>query len=131
MSVASMEEMLRKAARTDLAIPLPGQDGADPFLFEHAERVARNSILILELIGEAGVDHDTMTAAALYYPAAWAVQLEDGVVTRAEILTKPLTDVQLELSATRASTALDGSPATWPSTPSNIAIMLGAITSEL
>lgn len=108
MSVASTEEMLRKAARTDLAIPIQNQDGSDPFLFEHADRVARDCTLIMDLVGhDRGLDHDTLAAAGLYYPAAWAVQYEDGVVSRSEILTRTLTDVQLELSATRAHEALE------------------------
>ncbi len=108
MSVASTEELLLKAARTDLAIPIQHQDGNDPFLYEHAERVARDCTMIMALVDrDPGFDHDALVAAGLYYPAAWAVQYEDGVVNRSEILTKPLTDVQLELSATRASEALE------------------------
>lgn len=110
MSVPPPSEAVVQSARTDLILRRPGQDQGDTFLFEHACRVERYAACIAPWVrrtAPAKIEPEVLSAAALYYCAAWALRYHDGQITRAEILSKPLSDVHLELSASRARESLN------------------------
>jgi hypothetical protein len=105
----NIEAAVRDVARSDLLLRSPRLENGDPILFEHGQRVANNTAQIIRVAQSAdaaAMDMDVLCAASYYYASAWAVQHEEGTVQRNEVLTKPLSDVQLELSSTRAALAL-------------------------
>lgn len=102
------EARLWQKARADLQ---PGGPASfDALLWEHSLRVARASQLIVALPDLAGREVDTraLLAAALYHDAGWALQLAEGAVTRNEVLTRPTSDLQRELAASRLEQSLHG-----------------------
>ncbi len=77
-------------------------DGAtDLSLWEHSERVAQSAELLARLpeIGTDRPDADACTVAALFHDAGWAVQYQQGIVQRWQLLSRPTSDVQRELGA--------------------------------
>jgi hypothetical protein len=98
-----------QSARADLTLRLPGMEHGDTFLFEHACRVERYAAFIATWARRAipaKIDAESLSAAAMYHCAAWALRYHDGHIARWEILSKPLSDVHLELSASLAAERL-------------------------
>ncbi len=94
-------------ARFDLTIETPDR-GPDLFIWERAERVARTAIAVTELVGIATseADQTVVVAAALYQDACWVTQYQEEEITHADILAKPLTTLQRELSGARVRESL-------------------------
>ena len=85
------------------------EDGSeDVLVWEHATRVARSAVAIARLIGlETGeANQECLVSAALYQDRCWILQHEDGTLSVSEMLSKPLSVVQMELAATRARQSL-------------------------
>ncbi|HOW18666.1 MAG TPA: hypothetical protein PLC79_06480 [Phycisphaerae bacterium] len=98
-----------KQAESDLQIPL-GSGKSDPVVWEHAVRVVGLALQMLTLPDLAGqrIDRSALVAAALYHDAAWAFQARKQQIPRAEVLTRPTSDAQRELSATLLEQAASG-----------------------
>ena len=99
---------IRRRARSDLTIRTEG-GVADLFIWEHADRVASTALAITQLVGVATgqTDRTVVVAAALYQDACWVTQFHALEITRAEILAKPLTTLQRELSGAQARESLE------------------------
>ena len=87
-------------ARSDLAITTP-QHCEDPFLWEHAARIARcaREIAKLPSVTELAPDGLALEAAALYHDAAWTVHIRDESAATREVLVRPPAHDHRELSA--------------------------------
>ncbi len=102
-----IKEAVWRQAEADLTIRTP--DGqTDGYIWEHAQRICASAAAIADLLGmqPSGADREVLTAAALYQDAAWVVQFAEGSISRADILAKPLSMVQREISADKATDAL-------------------------
>ncbi len=102
-----VREAVWRQAESDLTIR--AADGRiEGFIWEHAQRVCVSAVAIADLLGmhPSASDREVLVAAALYQDAAWAVQFAEGSSSRADILAKPLTMVQREISADKSSDAL-------------------------
>ncbi|MCZ6651772.1 MAG: hypothetical protein O7D91_01955 [Planctomycetota bacterium] len=102
-----VREAVWRQAESDLTVRTA--DGQiDGFIWEHAQRICVSSAAITDLLGmqPSSADRDVLAAAALYQDAAWAVQFAEGSISRADILAKPLTMVQREISADKSADAL-------------------------
>lgn len=102
-----VREALWLQAESDLTIRTA--DGrTEGFVWEHAQRICVSAVAIADLLGmqPRGADRDVLAAAALYQDAAWVVQFAEGLISRADILAKPLTMVQREISADKSADAL-------------------------
>ncbi len=100
-------EAVWRQAESDLIIRTA--DGRiEGFIWEHAQRICASAVAIADLLGmqPSGADRDVLAAAAMYADAAWAVQFAEGAISRADILAKPLTMVQREISADKSTDAL-------------------------
>lgn len=100
-------EVIRQQAKSDLTIR--ASDGRiDLRVWEHAERVARSASDIVDLIGEiiSAADRETLLAASLYQDVAWAVLHDQGSISIAEILVKPLNAIQREVSISTVEKSL-------------------------
>ncbi len=100
-------EAVSRQAESDLTIrTADGQ--SDGFIWEHAKRVCASAVAIADLLGmqPSGGDREVLAAAALYQDAAWVVQFAEGAISRADVLAKPLTMVQREISADKSADAL-------------------------
>jgi hypothetical protein len=73
----------------------------DLFLWEHTVRVVRVARMLLEVpeIAVQDVDRTALQAAALFHGVGWALQCRDGLASRWEVLTRPTTEAQRDLSA--------------------------------
>lgn len=73
----------------------------DNFLWEHTLRVVRAARMLLEVpeIAAQSVDRTALQAAALFHGVGWALQCRDGLASRWEVLTRPTTEAQRDLSA--------------------------------
>lgn len=100
-------EPLWRQAKADLTIQTE-QNLHDTFVWEHAERVAHLAQGIQALVSPTvgGVDLEVLLSTALYYASGWVVAYQEGVLGRSEILSKPITDLQRELSAVKAAESL-------------------------
>ncbi len=87
-------------ARADLVVATE-QGDQDHFLWEHAARVARYAerIVQIDVVQAASPDVIAVTAAALYHDAGWIARLQDGEVTREEILTRAGSDTHRDRGA--------------------------------
>ncbi|MCH8852458.1 MAG: hypothetical protein IID41_07345 [Planctomycetes bacterium] len=102
-----VREAVWQQAESDLTVRIA--DGRiEGFVWEHAQRICASATGIADLLGmqPSGADRDVLVAAALYQDAAWAVQFAEGSIPRADILAKPLTMVQREISADKSADAL-------------------------
>ena len=102
-----VREAVWQQAESDLTIRTT--DGRiEGFIWEHAQRICVSSAAIAELLGmqPSSADRDVLAAAALYQDAAWVVQFVEGSICRADILAKPLSMVQREISADKSADAL-------------------------
>jgi hypothetical protein len=102
-----VREAVREQAQADLTIRTA--DGrVDGLVWEHAQRICTSAEAIADLLGvQSGAgDRDVLIAATLYQDVAWVVQFGDGSISRADILAKPLTTMQREVSADKATNAL-------------------------
>lgn len=100
-------ESIWRQAKIDLTISTEsGQP--DTQLLEHGERVAASADCIAELVGDpaGAVDRVALATAALYCASGWAVQYAEKAIARHEILAKPMSELQRELSAAKAEEAL-------------------------
>jgi hypothetical protein len=98
-----------RQAGADLAIST--EDGeVDPYLFEHAVRVATSASMIraLEVVHPNDPDEVAVLAAALYHDSGWAVRFANGEAPREEILVRPPTDSHRELGASLMERNLAG-----------------------
>ncbi len=102
-----VREAVWQQAESDLTIRT-AEGGIEGFIWEHAQRICASASAIADLLGmqPSGADRDVLAAAALYQDAAWAVQFAEGSISRADILAKPLTMVQREISADKSADAL-------------------------
>ena len=102
-----VREAVWQQAESDLTIRT-ADGGIEGFVWEHAQRICASATAIADLLGmqPSGADRDVLVAAALYQDAAWAVQLAEGSIPRTDILAKPLTMVQREISADKSADAL-------------------------
>lgn len=79
------------------------RDGAvaDPWLWEHSERVLRLARLLSKApeAAEDPPDETVVALAALFHDAGWAVQVREGQITRWQILSRPTNELQRELGA--------------------------------
>lgn len=100
-------EAVRRRAHTALTIRIDDHR-QDVFLLERAERLARSALGVLELIGQSaeGVDPVTLEIAALFYETGWVEQITQDAAQRHEVLTRPMSDLQVELSAACADESL-------------------------
>ena len=87
-------------AKADLVVATE-QGDQDHFLWEHAARVARYAERIVQVdeVQAASPDVIAVTAAALYHDAGWIARLQDGEVTRAEILIRAGSETHRERGA--------------------------------
>jgi hypothetical protein len=87
-------------ARSDLMIPTRRGD-FDPFLWEHAGRVAQSAMKIARLaaVRSHGPDEAAILAAALYHDAGWIARLRSREIDRMEVLTRPAPPSHREQSA--------------------------------
>ncbi len=102
-----VREAVWRQAESDLTIRTA--DGRiEGFIWEHAQRVCASAAAIADLLGiELSIaDREVLAAAALYQDSAWVVQFAAGSISRADILAKPLTMVQREISADKSADAL-------------------------
>jgi hypothetical protein len=101
-----MDELERKA-RAELMINL-GNRKQDPFLWEHSQRVAYSALRILKLIEQSAseTEQQILQVASWYHDTGWITQFKEGLLQRSEILARPMTDLQRELSAARAEEVL-------------------------
>ncbi len=100
-------EAVWQQAESDLTIR--AADGRiEGFVWEHAQRICASAVAIADLLGmqPAGADREVLEAAALYQDSAWVMLLADGSLSRADVLARPLTMVQREISADKATDAL-------------------------
>jgi HD superfamily phosphodiesterase len=90
-----------KQAESDLLIAL-GAGKSDLVVWEHSIRVVGVSLQMLALPDLAGqrIDRNALVAAGLYHDAGWSFQARKQQIPCAEVLTRPTTDAQRELSAT-------------------------------
>ncbi len=102
-----VREAVWRQAESDLTIRT-ANGRVDGFVWEHSQRICVSAVAIADLLGiqPSGADRDVLAAAALYQDAAWVVQLAEGSISRADILAKPLTMVQREISADKSADAL-------------------------
>ena len=102
-----VREAVWQQAESDLTIRT-ADGGIEGFVWEHAQRICASATAIADLLGmqPSGADRDVLVAAALYQDAAWVVQFAEGSILRADILAKPLTMVQREISADKSADAL-------------------------
>ncbi len=102
-----VREAVWRQAESDLTIRTA--DGRiEGFIWEHAQRICASAAAIAELLGMqlSSADQEVLAAAALYQDAAWAVQFAEGSISRADILAKPLSMIQREISTDKAADAL-------------------------
>jgi hypothetical protein len=106
--MADHDQLLRRA-RSELTLG-GGQDPVDWFVWDHALRVKVSADMIARLPELTGKQIDSMVlqTAALYHDAGWAIQVEQGQVARARVLTRPTNDVQFELAAELVESSLKG-----------------------
>lgn len=78
-----------------------GEGQIDLWLWERSRRVLRLSQLVARLPEAAGrsIDLAALGTAALFHSAAWVSQVEQGRATRWQVLSRPTSDIQRELSA--------------------------------
>ncbi len=95
----SFEPILQRA-RELLILSTPG-GGSDLALWEHSVRAmhAAHALAQAPEIRQREPDLVSCTTAALFHDAGWAVQFRQGVVTHAQVLTRPTSQVQRELGA--------------------------------
>ena len=99
-------------ARALLALPVPNGT-LDVWLWEHSLRVTRLARLLAALpeVGGERPSDEVLTVAALYHEAGWAVQVLDGEIERARVLSRPTSDLQRDLASValgeRASELVD------------------------
>ena len=88
-------------ARQDLVINGVVGCEEDVFLWEHAERIARNAQAMLDLpeVRQAEPNAQAVFAAALYHDAGWVTRFRSGEITREEVLVRPVSDAHREQSA--------------------------------
>jgi hypothetical protein len=96
-------------AKEDLTVREPGGP-PDVFLWEHTRRVV-DSIppllgLLKDKVGEP--DRVALFTAGLYHDAGMASQVRDGTLSRWDVLSRPATELQLELAAGQAEERLAG-----------------------
>jgi len=83
-----------------LTIPVDPEHG-DLWLWERAERVTGLTQLIAKLPELAGQTMDLVAlgAAGLFHCAGWAAQVQEGRITRGQVLGRPTNEIQRELAA--------------------------------
>jgi hypothetical protein len=93
-------ERIIPVAQQLLTIPIDEEHG-DLWLWERAERVFGLSQTLVHLpeIASQAIDSVAVGAAALFHCAAWVAQVEQGRLTRWQVLARPTSDIQRELSA--------------------------------
>ena len=96
-------------ARSDLSI-LTEQGDPDVFLWEHAERVARNAEMIAGLpeVAKSSPDGAAVLAAALYHEAGWVARVAAGEATRLDVLVRGIPDAYREQGAGIMERGLSG-----------------------
>lgn len=87
-------------ARADMTVSTD-HGTTDPFLWEHALRVARNARFIASLpeVQQSSPDLSAIESAALYHDAGWIARLKDGEISREEFLIRPTTSAHYEQGA--------------------------------
>ena len=77
------------------------EDRRDLWLWERAERVARLTQLVAHLpeVAHQPIDLLALGVAGLFHCAGWATQLQQGRLTRWQLLARPTNDIQRELGA--------------------------------
>ena len=93
-------ERIIPIARSLLTIDI-AEGRRDLWLWERAERVFRLTQLIVQMpeISDKPVDRTALAAAGLFHCAAWVDQVHQDSSSRWQILARPTTDIQRELSA--------------------------------
>ena len=100
-------EAVWRQAESDFTIR-PADGRIEGLIWEHAQRVCVSAAAIADLLGmELSIaDREVLAAAALYQDSAWVVQFAEGSTSPVDILAKPLTMVQREISADKSAEAL-------------------------
>jgi hypothetical protein len=104
-----MADQLWKRAERDLCV-LSAAAIPDLIIWEHSCRVAKLAAQIAALpqLASHPIDHQALTAAALYHDAGWVMQVNAGEIKPCELLLKPTSDSQRELAADWMLQRLDG-----------------------
>ena len=99
-SLVPIPDGVLKAAHSLLSLPTAA-GGDDTWLLEHSERVMRLALLLAELpeLRADPPDPTALAAAALFHDAGLAIQVRDGTLPLALLLTRPTSDSQRELGA--------------------------------
>ena len=84
-------------ARRHLTVPTP-DGGADAWLWEHAQRVARLGDLLCAApeLAETAPDNTVVIVAALFVNIGWAQQMRQGQIKSWQALGRPTNEIQRE-----------------------------------
>jgi hypothetical protein len=93
-------DQLLRLARSELTLG-GGSEPEDLRLLDHSLRVAACAQILARVpeVAQHPVDNDVLWVAGLFHELGWAIQVRDGKIERERVMTRPTTDIQLELAA--------------------------------
>jgi HD superfamily phosphodiesterase len=93
-------ERAQQSAKQLLLLPID-ETRQDPWLWEHATRVAQSAQTLgaWPELGGRSPDPTVLAVAGLFHDAGWALECRQGRYARRQVLTRPTNDLQRELAA--------------------------------